>query len=75
MKYQILQAYSAADLEEKVSTMVEEGFQPSGSLQLLYLPNATAGENIIYAQAVTSQQRFVFVDSKKAAQAVVKGEE
>jgi hypothetical protein len=52
MKYQILQAYSAADLEEKVSTMVEEGFQPSGSLQLLYLPNATAGENIIYAQAV-----------------------
>jgi hypothetical protein len=55
--------------------MVEEGFQPSGSLQLLYLPNATAGENIIYAQAVTSQQRFVFVDSKKAAQAVVKGEE
>jgi hypothetical protein len=55
MKYQILQAYSAADLEEKVSDMLKEGFAPVGSLVMLYLPNAGAGENIIYAQAVVKE--------------------
>ncbi len=50
--YKIVQAYNAQELEREVTKLIKEGFVPSGSLSMLVVPGAAAGESIIYAQAM-----------------------
>ncbi len=52
--YIIVQAYNAQELERAVEELVKEGYVPSGSLSMLVVPGAAAGESIIYAQAMVN---------------------
>jgi hypothetical protein len=52
MQYQVVLSRDPEELEELVSELLAAGYACSGSLAMLYLPNAEPGEQIIYAQAV-----------------------